>query len=304
MENNDVVRAVLEVLALPKVGPVKARSILRECQTAAAIRARANQVFSPTESVAEEARSVASRILGECETLGIGIVALGAREYPRLLSKIKDPPPLLYYRGEQSALLCECVAIVGTREASEDGRRAAREIAKVLAADKFVVVSGLALGIDAAAHEGALEAGGAPTVAILAHGLHMVTPTRNAKLAQSILASGGALVSEHPPGVPPRPPEFVRRNRIQSGMSHCSIVVESGTTGGAIHQARFTVEQGRELFVVVSERAETSLNMEGARHLQDVMKAKALSGTREARLAVREVAQREAPSASSKELFD
>jgi DNA processing protein len=111
------------------------------------------------------------------------------------------------------------------------------------------VVSGLALGIDAAAHEGCLKAGGI-TVAILAHGLDRITPHSNRGLADQILESEGCLVAEHAPGVPPVRQEYVRRNRIQSGMAACSIMVESAEEGGAIHQGNFAARQGRPLYVV------------------------------------------------------
>jgi DNA processing protein len=140
-------------------------------------------------------------------------------------------------------------AVVGTRNASNTGERIARKISQMLASMKLSTISGLALGIDAAAHAGALEADGV-TIAILAHGLDTIAPRSNRKLAEQLLERG-ALVSEHPPGVPPRPPEFVKRNRIQSGMALFSIVVESGEVGGSMHQARFTKDQGRPLFAVL-----------------------------------------------------
>src|SRR5690606_19747579 len=116
--------------------------------------------------------------------------------------------------------------------------------------------------------------------AVLAHGLDTVAPTRNRPLAEQILTSGGVLLSEHPPGVPPRPAEFVRRNRIQSGLSIASIVVESGREGGAIHQARFTIAHGRTLFAVLPPPgliAKYNYNAEGAHLLLDRMSALQLS---------------------------
>jgi DNA processing protein len=159
------------------------------------------------------------------------------------------------------------------------GRSWARQIAELLALNDITVVSGLALGIDTEAHIGALSGRGG-TVAILAHGLDQITPSSNRPLADKILANGGVLLSEHPPGVPPRRAEYVRRNRLQSGMSVCSIVVESGREGGAIHQARFTRSQGRDLFTVVPPKGmagAAAFNNDGAEYLTSEMNARALT---------------------------
>src|SRR5690606_7231760 len=130
------------------------------------------------------------------------------------------------------------------RNVTASGARIARTIGRYLARRGYVVVSGLALGTDMMAHLGVLDVGG-KTVAVMAHGLHMVSPPSNTDLGEEIVRKGGALLSEHPPGTPPRRAEFVKRNRLQSGMSLASIVVESGVSGGAIHQARFTKQQQR-----------------------------------------------------------
>lgn len=198
-----------------------------------------------------EAESDVARLLERCAAASIWIMSALDEKYPPLLRSIADFPPILYGRGSiQAVSHIPAVAVVGTREASELGRVWAHKIAKLLAENQVSTVSGLALGIDTAAHHGALEGHGI-TVAVMAHGLDTIAPASNRDLAASILESGGVLISEHPPGVPPRPPEFVRRNRIQSGMSVASIVVESGEIGGAIHQAKFTYDQGRLLYAAL-----------------------------------------------------
>jgi DNA processing protein len=215
------------------------------------------------------------RIIEECAKKDIFIISIADEEFPERLREIKDAPPVLYVRGALSSLRMRGCAVVGTRQSSDTGECIAQRIAALLTKLNVVTVSGLALGIDAAAHKGALAANGI-TVAILAHGLHMISPTTNRKLAEDLVASGGALLAEHEPGVPPRPAEFVRRNRIQSGMSFCSIIVESGAVGGAIHQARFTREQGRPVFAVLPDLRSVPhrrFNSEGGEFLVREMKA-------------------------------
>jgi len=280
---------LLEILQWPGVGPAKVRALLRAAGPGASIRELANARLAANSS--SSAKGIAEEILDRCHGLGLRVLSLRDELYPVRLRQVDDAPPIIYVRGNVSALHGPSVAVVGTREASTSGLRAARAIASYLARRKVCVVSGLALGIDAAAHEGALSAAGI-TVAVLAHGLHMVAPTTNRAIAERLLAHGGALVSEHPPGVPPRPAEFVRRNRIQSGLSLCSIVVESGVPGGAVHQARFTRDQGRPLLVVLpSDGAKSDLRLDGARHMIANMQALAIRGTAELGKALQEIAR-------------
>lgn len=248
-------RRLLEISYLPGVGTVALR------RAVSAARRKGPEVLNDldflhslaTSSERSTKRDQSCAVLDECETRLIGILSPLDEGYPSALARIDDYPPIIYYLGNQFALSMIGCAVVGTREASRLGLSWARQIAEIIARAQMCVVSGLALGIDTAAHEGALRASG-KTVAILAHGLDVVTPASNRALAREILESDGALVSEHPPGVPPRRAEYVRRNRIQSGMSMCSIVVESGEDGGAIHQGNFTHRQGRRLFSVLPSR--------------------------------------------------
>ncbi len=169
-------------------------------------------------------------------------------EYPTLLRKISSPPSCLFARGAVSPS-CIAVAIVGTRKATADGRLTARQIAYDLAKAGIVIVSGLAMGIDAAAHEGALAAGGV-TIAVLANGLDAVYPASHQSLAESMCARGGALFSEYPEGTPPLRHRFLERNRIVSGISVATVVVEAPIRSGSKTTARLALEQGREVFVV------------------------------------------------------
>lgn len=169
-------------------------------------------------------------------------------DYPSLLREIPDPPAALFVMGERRLLMQPQLAMVGSRNASAGGRENAQAFARELAHAGLVITSGLALGVDGAAHRGALEAG-APTVAVMGTGLDRVYPARHRELAHDI-AAHGALVSEFPFGTPPRPENFPIRNRIVSGLSLGVLVVEAAERSGALITARLASEQGREVFAI------------------------------------------------------
>jgi DNA processing protein len=275
-------RALLELRDRPGIGAGGLRRFLEQKMDGhgqSPLEPRAS--FTPlTRHDAELKRKMtAFDTVARCESNGIGIISPLDDAYPLPLRWIKDYPPILYTLGNQEILRHVSVAVVGTRDASVLGRSWARQIGELLAVNHINVVSGLALGIDTEAHLGALKGRGG-TIAIMAHGLDQITPASNRPLAEEILANGGLLLSEHPPGVPPRKVEYVRRNRLQSGMSVCSIVVESGKQGGAIHQARFTRSQGRDLFTVVppkETRGVVSFNYGGSEYLTHEMNARAIT---------------------------
>ncbi|WP_186442860.1 DNA-processing protein DprA [Desulfobotulus alkaliphilus] len=178
---------------------------------------------------------------------GVHLIGLGMEAYPELLSKIPDPPPVLYVRGQ---LLPDAVAvaIVGSRNATRYGRDHAFSIASELAASGIVVVSGLARGIDAAAHEGALAAGGV-TIAVLGSGLSRIYPGEHRRLAQSIAASG-AVISSFAMETLPDAPNFPARNRIISGLCLGTAVMEAADRSGSLITARMAGEQGRDVFAL------------------------------------------------------
>ena len=173
---------------------------------------------------------------------------LGHAEYPRLLAELPDPPPVLFVEGDAESLSWPMVAIVGSRNASATGREIARDFARQLGESGVGTVSGLALGIDGAAHRGAL-CSSAPTVAVCARGLDRTYPHVHEGLARAVSASG-AVVSEFPVGTPPRRPHFPQRNRVISGMSRGVLVVEASIRSGALITARQALDQGREVFAV------------------------------------------------------
>lgn len=169
--------------------------------------------------------------------------------YPERLRQIPDPPPVLFVKGHTGSLSLPQIAMVGSRSPTPSGQGIAREFARGLAASGLAIVSGLAVGIDAASHEGVLEAGGV-TIAVAGTGLDRVYPRHHAALAERILESGGALVSEYPPGTGPLAANFPRRNRIISGLALGTIVVEAALRSGSLITARMALEQNRDVFAV------------------------------------------------------
>lgn len=197
--------------------------------------------------------SDATRDIEKSLVKAVSPIPITSEQYPKSLRTITDAPPIIFLRGNLSLLRnMPGVAVVGTRKASPHGLVISGRIAEHISANGWIVVSGLALGIDAAAHEGALR-GGSPTIAVLAHGLEKAQPAANQQLAQRILDSNGAWISEHTLGVPAKPAHFVWRNRIQVGLSCASIIVEGEEQSGSATQAEFCVRNRRKLFAVMPE---------------------------------------------------
>lgn len=192
----------------------------------------------------EKARQTAARIV----QLGWTVLFADQPEYPQRLAQVADAPPVLFRVGEGQVSDRGMIAIVGTRHASEGGRRFAYKLAGDLARDGVTVVSGMAEGIDSAAHKGALDAGG-PTIAVWGTPLDQVYPKTNRELAEQIKAKG-VIYSEYFPDTEPNPAHFPERNRIISGLSEGIVVIEAGKKSGALITARCALDQGRELFAV------------------------------------------------------
>jgi DNA processing protein len=178
---------------------------------------------------------------------GARLVTLLDDAYPPLLKEIPDPPPYLYLKGELPPP-AQTIAVVGSRRASDYGLAATRRLTADLSASGVTIVSGLAQGIDAAAHKAALQSGGA-TIGVLGCGIDIVYPSANRNLYRE-MAEHGAIVTEFAPGTPPEAPNFPRRNRIISGLSRGVLVVEAAERSGSLITARFALEQGREVFAV------------------------------------------------------
>lgn len=290
--------ARLRLIRSARVGVLTFRRLLREHGSAL----RALEAL-PALAAASGARNYrpAGAALARAEiaaghAAGARLLVAGEPDYPRLLAEIPDAPPLLWALGDISLLTSPMVALVGARNASSLGIRMARRLAGALAEAGFPVVSGLARGIDTAAHEAALSHG---TIAVQAGGIDVIYPRENTDLAAQIAASGLRL-SEQPPGMQPLARHFPQRNRIVSGLAHAVVVVEAAPRSGSLITARNALDQGREVMAVpghpLDERAGgcNLLIREGAllvRGVEDVIAAlAALPGQRPERAPVRPAA--------------
>jgi DNA processing protein len=187
--------------------------------------------------------------IAQAEREGAALVTVLDDGYPTNLRAVYDRPPFLFVRGRLEPDDERAIAVVGTRSASNEGLQQADHLARELAARNVTVVSGLARGIDTAAHEGALAAGGR-TIAVMGTGIQLVYPRENAELAGRIVESGGALVSQFPLGAPPTRFRFPMRNRTMSGLALGTVVVEASGKSGARMQARIALEHGKRVFLV------------------------------------------------------
>ena len=189
-------------------------------------------------------------IIGQCKEKNAEIICFDDENYPKLLRETGFTAPLILYCKGNGKILCEkSAAIVGTREPNGNGRKDTRVISSGLAQNGFVIVSGLARGVDTIAHNSTLEAGG-KTIAVMATGIDRISPAQNTELARMITEKGGALITERRPGEMPHAPNFVQRNRIISGLSQCSIIVSAPEKSGALITADFAQRQNRKVFVV------------------------------------------------------
>lgn len=252
----------LRLTRTPGLGPVGLRRLLQALgDPAAALRAppRAWQPWTGPQAAAghadrqgadEQARRAFEATLSwqTEDPARRAVLAWGDPAYPALLLQTADPPPLLWLTGDSDWLSRPSVAIVGSRSATPQGLDNARAFARALSQAGLTVVSGLASGIDGAAHEGALE-GPASTVAVTGCGPDLVYPSRHRRLAARI-AQAGALLTEHPPGTPPLAPHFPKRNRIIAGMALGTLVVEAAPQSGSLITARLALEADREVFAI------------------------------------------------------
>jgi DNA processing protein len=240
--------ARLRLARTPRIGPVTFRQMLAAYGSAtAAIDAIPELSRRGGRPLQPASRATAEREIEQAARLGAQVSVWGDATYPRLLARANDAPIVLTSLGDSSLPNRHCVAIVGARNASINGQRLAQRLAEDLAAAGWVVVSGLARGIDTAAHRGA---GPAATVAVQAGGVDVVYPPENAPLHRSIAGEGGAVVSEMPSGLRPQALHFPRRNRIVSGLSAAIVVVEATARSGSLITARTALDQGRGVFAV------------------------------------------------------
>ena len=245
----------LQLTLTPGLGAAAIRSLLRQFGLPRAVLARKRSELAAYATSAaldalesEAVHQAVKRALEWCQSSGHLVVTLADETYPRSLLEIADPPPLLYAAGRAELLQRTSLAVVGSRNASAQGERNAESFAKVFSEAGLTIVSGLAVGIDAAAHRGGLGGPGS-TIAVLGTGIDVVYPRRNAPLAAEILARG-LLVSEFPLGTEPAAYNFPRRNRLISGLSRGCLVVEAALASGSLITARAAADQGREVFAI------------------------------------------------------
>lgn len=196
----------------------------------------------------ENARAEADRQVDRSISIGARIISGFDAEYPKLLSRTKDDPQILFVKGKLAEDAEKSITVIGTREPTEHGKIIVDRITSFFVSEGWSIVSGLALGCDALAHAATISTEG-HTVAVLAHGLHTIAPKRHQKLADKIIDTGGALVTEYKFDQEPMPNQFVKRDRIQSGFSQGVVMVQSDVVGGSLHASRAAIEYGRWLAV-------------------------------------------------------
>jgi len=247
----------LRLAAVPGLGSRLRRRLLNQFGSVDAVFTASERDLQTVEGVGGKAAAAvraapspaaAEKLLADCQRHRIDILLEGSPGYPRLLSQIDDPPDLLFLRGQLKPADGLAVAIVGARHATAYGKKVAEQLAGGLARAGCTVISGLARGIDAAAHCGAITAGGR-TLAVLGSGLLEIYPPEHRELALEV-SDHGAVISEHPPFAAPHAGAFPRRNRIVSGLSLGTVVVQASARSGALITARLAGEQGREVFAV------------------------------------------------------
>lgn len=253
----------ITLLALCRIPKISWYLVAREAQRPDGLRRLVTGILTEESKEARETKKVLEKHLSEIERLreeaaaivgstqaeGTKLTTVLDDDYPLNLRSIFNAPPFLFYRGElQAHEDARSVAVVGTRQASPDGLKRASKMARLLAEHRVTVLSGLARGIDMAAHEAALNAGGR-TVAVLGSGLRKVYPPENAPLADRI-AESGAVVSQFWPDSPPTQFSFPMRNITMSGMGQGTVVIEASATSGAKMQARLALEHGKKVFLI------------------------------------------------------
>ncbi len=251
---------LLHLSLIQGVGPKTVLFLVKILGSAEKVLSATPEELEKVEELSANARNrLTQRKLGcslerELELIqeyGCQIITYYDSAYPRLLKEVDPPPLLLYVRGELKPEDALSIAIVGSREAKDYGRRVSYQLSHQLANRGLTVISGFAKGIDTCAHRGALEAGGR-TIAVMGNGLSLIYPAGNSDLVDKVVESG-ALISEFPMGMKPRAENFPRRNRIISGLTLGTVVVEASNRSGALITARLASEQGREVFAVPGE---------------------------------------------------
>jgi DNA processing protein len=315
----DNIRTVLALSSLPRVGRATLKNLLEQLKDRAKRKLAFLEVveelremippFSRTDLDAAVAR--ADELVIRCEALGVSVHPFGWPSYPSQLARLAKPPAILFSVGQFESSRNPRIAVIGTRKPTNWGLKTARACAAEVVEFNGVVVSGLALGIDAAAHAATVHHSG-PTWAVLAHGLHTVSPSSNRELAKQIVEKGGALISEYPPGEPAQRHYFVERDRIQAGLCDAVLVIESGINGGSMHTVTFAQDAHVPVWVTFPQTkvhdAETRLDdlpetQQGTWQLLNARKASRVSTIKSLNRMLTNLTRNVAESSSDEEPF-
>jgi DNA processing protein len=248
--------AYLALTQVPGMGPARLKTLLTACTTAigahsapfeflCALPGFSRALVSALKSTPLE---TGRKTMEAAERLGAGVLLYPDEDFPELLRQVNDPPPVLFILGDKSLLSRPAAAVVGSRDHSSYGAWVCRKVAGTAARSGVVVVSGMARGLDAVAHSAALDSGGS-TLGVLGNGLGVIYPAANRKLYERV-ASKGLLITEFPPGERPTAGSFPRRNRLISGLSRVTVVIEAAEGSGALITAGTALDQGREVMAV------------------------------------------------------
>lgn len=258
MQNKSKLRTLLALSIIPGLGVRRARQLILKCKDVSSIFKLSKKELQSYEGIGEaSALSILSfkdwdqidSILYQTEKSKSQIITLADPEYPNLLKQIYDPPILFWMKGNPEALSKPGIGVIGTRNATSYGKKQVVRFTRELGEAGLSIFSGLAYGIDAIAHKTAIETG-VPTVAVLGSGIDNLYPRKHASLANEIISSGGAVITEFPLGTNPDAGNFPVRNRIVSGMSLGVLVIESGIQGGSMITADLALDQNREVFAI------------------------------------------------------
>lgn len=255
---------MLALSMLSGVGPATLRRVVSQCLESAPIVELTQRIPAIAKALVvssawERAQELAQEQCDAAQKAGAYIISALDEGYPALLSATKDDPFILFVKGTLFQTPEKSVAIIGTRQPTKHGEMITRRITDFFCSQRWSVVSGLALGCDGIAHRAAIEAGG-HTVAVLAHGLQTVSPSQHRKLAEEILSSGGALVSEYRFGQGAMPNQFVKRDRTQAGLSRGVVMIQSDLKGGSLHASRAALDYERWLAVPYPTAADQQAN--------------------------------------------
>lgn len=255
---------MLALSMLSGVGPATLRRVVSQCLESAPIVELTQRIPAIAKALVvpsawERAQELAQEQCDAAQKAGAYIISALDEGYPALLSATKDDPFILFVKGTLFQTPEKSVAIIGTRQPTKHGEMITRRITDFFCSQRWSVVSGLALGCDGIAHRAAIKAGG-HTVAVLAHGLQTVSPSQHRKLAEEILSSGGALVSEYRFGQGAMPNQFVKRDRTQAGLSRGVVMIQSDLKGGSLHASRAALDYERWLAVPYPTAADQQAN--------------------------------------------